>query len=223
MFEKFLWKIPQKNPTIAYPPYYVFAGYCKANRANKLIGRGTRSSVFVKGFSKAFVHKCRKHMFENVLKKSFGESLRKIRRPYTPTYTFIGPADLAVASDRIIGSNSTGYYAQVVLQKLYIAKGESSRTSRRNCYTQLSQQSITGYWKANRANNLIGRGTRSSDLPKGFSKGICSSDSIFVRKVLKNCPWEISQKNPTIVYLPPIISVGPVGLPVPSTKYVLTP
>ena len=38
----------------------------------------------------------------------------------------------------------------------------------------------TGYWKATGPNKFIGRGTRSSDLSKGFSKGNCSTCSNYV-------------------------------------------
>ena len=67
---------------------YICSGYCKANRANQFIGRGTRPSDFSKGFSKGDFSTCSKtHMFEtsehfpleNPLDKSDGRVSLPIR------------------------------------------------------------------------------------------------------------------------------------------------
>ena len=80
---------------------------------------------------------------ENIemLKNSFGTSSTKIGNLCTPTYKFI------------CGREYGGDIHPSSLERLFVAV------------------KTTGYWKANRANKFIGRGTQVTDFCRGFSKG----------------------------------------------------
>ena len=60
-------------------------------------------------------------------------------------------------------------------------------------FISLRTASLSGCWKANRANKFIGRGTRSSDCSKGFSKGNAST-------CLKKYEFE-AKKTKNLVFL----------------------
>ena len=88
-------------------------------------------------------------------KKSFGTSLRKIRRSCIPPYDFFGPVGLPVAS--------------IMLFHLGLSKNFLDISSTISSWPLEGQPGQKNHWG----------GTWSSDFSKGFSKGNCSKCSKF--------------------------------------------
>ena len=75
------------------------SGYWKATGPNKFIGRGTQVADLCRGFSKGIFPTFSDVFFpRKCWKISFGKSLIKIGNLCTPTYKFIWPGCLPVAS-----------------------------------------------------------------------------------------------------------------------------
>ena len=81
------------------------SGYWKATGPNKFIGRGTQVADVCKGFSTGIFQKFRKKI-RKCWKNAFVKSSTKIGNLCTPTYKFIWPGCLPVASCKTLNNNN---------------------------------------------------------------------------------------------------------------------